>query len=435
MVLNNGPLFPAALAAILAQGGTPLLLHGSTPPSEATRLALQLGASFILSDAEAAQLETSAHRSASMHLQVEGQAGEEFATVTWSRVDESCTGFLRDNFKLPGIPLHPTSGSTGKSKIAARPGLCCTEEALHYIRTLQVDASDVFLTCVPMSHAYGYGMGMMVPMLASSRIVSQQHFNPKSAVRALGEHAVTIIAAVPAMLDLMLCVSNWSGISVRHILSAGTILPEPLANAVYNRIGMKVKSLYGTTETGGISIDMDDGPVVAGCVGRPMEGVYIQLRASEQSQALGEGAGQVWVSSSSIMAGYLQLGGLDISSVKGGWFPTGDLARFNDSGSIQLLARQNDIINVFGMKVVPVEVEAVLLSLEGVVDAKVYSGVHRSGSQVVKAAVVTSGNLKVSDVRAHCEKNLAPFKRPEVVQLLEALPRSASGKILIEKLP
>ncbi|MGZ3458460.1 MAG: class I adenylate-forming enzyme family protein [Archangium sp.] len=433
MAVGNGPLFPAALAAIVAQGGTPLLLHALTPPSELQRHALQLGARFVLHEVPPAEAAACFPRSEL--LQGDEQAGAGFATVVWSHVDEAAPGFEPGGSRLRGVPLHPTSGSTGQSKIAVRPGFCCMEEARHYIETLQVGAGDSFLVCVPMSHAYGYGMGTMVPLLSGARVVTQRRFNPRSALRAFGEQGITVFPAAPAMLELMLQTGKWPDRPPRYVLSAGAPLPGRLAATFHEQLGTRVRSLYGTTETGGISIDMDDGTGVSGCVGRPMEGVAVEVRPSEGTQELGSGVGQLWVRSSSMMAGYLQPDGLDELALHPGWFPTGDLARLEPSGSIHLLAREKEIINVFGLKVVPSEVESILCALDGVVEAKVYAGVNRLGSQIVKAALVLSPPLQVSAVRAYCDRHLAPFKRPQVIHVLPALPRSPAGKILQEQLP
>ena len=127
--------------------------------------------------------------------------------------------------------------------------------------------------------------------------------------------------------------------------------------------------------------------------------------------------------------------GIDSTAIHDGWFETGDLGRIDAQGRIQLVGREKEIINVFGMKVVPSEVEEVIATLSGVREVKVYAGTHRSGSEVVKAAVAADGAVDAAQIREHCELNLAPYKRPQVIQLIEALPRSPLGKILRDQLP
>jgi len=420
LAVGNGPQFPAALAAVLARGGSPLLLHGDTPAAEVRRNALRIGARFALTDSEESS---------------EGQlldAG--FASVSWSEIEGVGDPGLP---RLESVPLHPTSGTTGHSKIALRPGFPAMEEARHYVETIGVDERDVLLVAVPMSHAYGYGMGTMVPLMRSARVLTQRRFHPKACLRALHEQGVTIFPAAPAMLDLMLLAGAWPSPPPRCVLTAGAPLPARTAAAFAEKTGGRVRPLYGTTETGGITIDTLDLAGEPGRVGPPMAGVEVEIRdAGVVGEEAGEEkVGRVWVRSSSRMTGYLEPGGIDTTVLPEGWFATGDLGFFDERGAIHLVAREKEVINVFGLKVVPGEVEAVLCALDGVAEAKVYAGDHRSGSQIVKAALAAGAGLDVAAVRAHCERHLAPYKRPEIIHLLPELPRSPAGKIQRDRLP
>jgi acyl-CoA synthetase (AMP-forming)/AMP-acid ligase II len=136
-----------------------------------------------------------------------------------------------------------------------------------------------------------------------------------------------------------------------------------------------------------------------------------------------------------MMAGYVAPYGLDTSPLVEGWLRTGDLGERDDSGALYLKGRENEVINVAGMKVIPSEVEEVVSLLPGVAEVKVYPGTHPSGAQYVKAAVVAEQPLDAAAVRAHCRRNLIYYKRPERIALLDSLPRSPAGKIVREQLP
>jgi acyl-CoA synthetase (AMP-forming)/AMP-acid ligase II len=417
LAVGNGPLFPAALAAVLARGGSPLLLHGDTPAAEVRRNALRIGARFALTDADA--------DAADGRLVDAG-----FATLFWREIDGAEPP---GGPRLEGVPLHPTSGTTGQSKIALRPGFPAMEEARHYVETIGVDERDVLLVAVPMSHAYGYGMGTMVPLLRGARVLTQRRFQPKSCLRALRELGVTVFPAAPAMLDLMLLAGDWPSPPPRCVLTAGAPLPARTAAAFAEKTGGRVRPLYGTTETGGITIDTLDEPGAPSRVGPPMDGVEVEIR---DAGVVGEEkVGRVWVRSSSRMTGYLEPAGIDTAVLPDGWFATGDLGYVDELGAVHLVAREKEVINVFGLKVVPGEVEAVLCALDGVAEAKVYAGEHRSGSQIVKAALAAASGIDVPAVRAHCERHLAPYKRPEIIHLLPELPRTPAGKIWRDRLP
>ena len=211
---------------------------------------------------------------------------------------------------------------------------------------------------------------------------------------------------------------------------------EQTAKAFFDHTGQAVKSLYGSTETGGIAIDVQPpGVGIAGSVGPPMKPVSVEIRPLDDPGALQEGVGRVRVKSASMMAGYLTREGIDSSSIVDGWFETGDLGFLDDTGRIHLVGRESEVINVFGLKVIPSEVEAVLMNAPGVTDVKVYAGQHRSGSQIVKAAVAGPESLDVAAIRDYCAKQLVGYKRPEVISRLDALPRTATGKIIRDQLP
>ncbi|NOY30688.1 MAG: long-chain fatty acid--CoA ligase [Planctomycetes bacterium] len=435
MAISNGPLFPAMLWAVLEAGGTPLLVHFELPPLELLRTAERIGASHIVCNNwhrdDFAQSELSA---ASIDL--------DWVQCTTVHVPESRWHEDANYPALPGVPLHPTSGTTGQPKMAIRPGQAAIQEAHHYVETMDIDANDTILCVVPMSHAYGYGMGNMVSMLTNANLVTMRRFNPRQVLRAMREHTPSIFPAVPAMLDLLcLAAGNNSPVSPRRVLSAGAPLTEQTASRFLERFGTLTQPLYGTTETGGISVGVgDDLPTITGCVGRPMNGVATQLRAVDDQKGQQQdddqnGLERLYIKSSSMMAGYLRTSGIDTSPLEGGWFETGDLARFHSSGAILLKGRQTEVINVFGLKVLPLEVEEAIRLMPEVVETKVYAGRHRSGSQIIKAAVVCQGEVGESQVRAHCLQHLAPFKQPERITMMEALPRSSMGKILSDQLP
>jgi acyl-coenzyme A synthetase/AMP-(fatty) acid ligase len=308
-------------------------------------------------------------------------------------------------------------------------------EAQHYIETIGIDQADTILAAVPMSHAYGYGMCLMVPLIANAAVATMRRFDPTLARQALRDYGVSVLPVAPVMLDLLLLGGHdeWCP-GPQRVFSAGAPLPERTARAYHSRCGTVVRPLYGTTETGGISVVPPGYEVChATSVGKPMRGVEVEL--VRVNGEFPETVGRLHVRSSSMMAGYLGRDELEPADLADGWFETGDLARIDASGAIHLTGRETDVINVFGMKVVPSEVEAVISRAPGVVEVKVYAGAHHSGSQIVKAAVVADGRFDTSIIRAYCERQLAAWKRPEIIVRVDSLPRSHNGKVIREQLP
>lgn len=432
LAVANGPLFAVALTAVLAVEGSPLLLHVKTPPAELQRTALRYGAGWVLTNGwTAAEL-------AADGLTADAW-GEAWKSSAWGAIDARSPEFDVAYPSLPGVPMHPTSGTTGVPKIALRPGACALAEAEHYTATLGIDRSDLILATSPMSHAYAYGMCVMVPLLTGCNVAAMQSFEAARARQALVEFGVTILPAVPAMLDV-LTFGAGDGLrdAVRCVLSAGAPLPERTARRFFDCTGLRVRPLYGTTETGGITIAESLQRLPAtGYVGPPMAGVETRLTTATADDSPGDEADpldRLAVRSSSMMAGYLGRDGIDVSFLDDGWFDTGDLATLDAAGGITLHGRRSEVINVGGLKVVPCEVEEWIAALDGVSEVKVYPGADRNGRQFVKAAVVATGRNE-QDVRQHCERGLVYYKCPRRVHLVDALPRTASGKIVARELP
>lgn len=428
MAIGNGPLFPAALAAALSQGGSPLLVHAETPLAELKRTALKVGASYLLCDA----LDGPPLQAAGFDVKAIGETA--WTQALWASTDRQDPAFQEPQWTMPGVPLHPTSGSTGEPKVAARPGYCAKEEARHYVETIGIDRHDVLLAVPPMSHAYAYGMCVMVPLLTGASLVTMRRFRPDLVHRAMQAHNITVFPAVPMMIDMLLAGGGEPPPPAQCcVLSAGAPLAERTAREFQRRWRRPVRPLYGSTETGGIAVGSGAEAATAGCVGPPMDGVSVDIRPLARLSHHGQGLGKVCVRSSSMMAGYIGRDGLDASPIADGWFATGDLGRLDSSGVLHLTGRDIDVINVCGMKVVASEVEEIIAALPGVKEVKVYPG-RRDGSQFVKAAVVAPG-FDAAQVYAYCEEHLVYYKRPETIALVAALPRSPSGKILRDQLP
>ena len=270
MAVGNGPRFLAVLAAVLAGGGSPLLLHVETPLAEIKRTAARYAARFAAVDG----LDEAELRAGNFDPRV---VGDDWARMVWARTPYRSPS--QAAARLVGVPLHPTSGTTGQAKIAARPALCALAEAAHYIDTIGIDAGDLLLVAPPMSHAYAYGMGVMVPLLSGASMASVRRFSPRLVRDALEQLDVTIFPAVPMMLEMLLFGGRRRTAARGCVLTAGSLLPERTARDFHRRFGMAVRPLYGTTETGGIAVAPADGEPLSGeVIGPAMRDVSVEVR-------------------------------------------------------------------------------------------------------------------------------------------------------------
>ena len=143
-----------------------------------------------------------------------------------------------------------------------------------------------------MSHAYAYGMGVMVPLLSGASMATMRRFSPRLVHDACEQLGVTIFPAVPMMLEMLLFGGRKLGGAARCVLTAGSPLPERTARDFRKRFGIAVRPLYGTTETGGIAVAPADGePLFGEVVGPAMRGVSAEVRFSGPTAELGRRRG------------------------------------------------------------------------------------------------------------------------------------------------
>lgn len=430
LALGNGPLFIATWAAVLMRGGSPVLAHWETPPEELKRIAQRFHARFVATD--------SAENAA---LEAIGCAVTTFDDGGWVRVlwadfgaaNQPASGAF---LPLAGVPLHPTSGTTGQPKVAVRPAACAIAEARTYQETIGIDHHDRVLALAPMSHAFGYGWYVITPIVTGADIVAVPRFNAKMVFQACQEWGITIMPAVGAILDsLVFGAGDRLHDPSRRVFTGGAPVSDRTAKNFQKMSGARARPLYGATEAGAIAVAReDDPPAPRGCVGRPFNHVSIEIRQPEGEAHFENGMGLVHVRSPSVMAGYLIDEQIDTSQLADGWFNTGDLGWVDEHGMLHLRGRHAEVINVSGMKVLPSEVEEVIAAMPGVKEVKVYAGSTRGGSQHVRAAVAGEG-IDIAHVKAICEQHLVYYKRPSRIIVMESLPRSSAGKILRSLLP
>jgi acyl-CoA synthetase (AMP-forming)/AMP-acid ligase II len=422
LTIPNGAPFIVALLTLLEAGACPLLLHFKTPSTEVFRYAKQFACRYSIGDFRADRFENGNVTNFSQ-LECNG------TNLQWCEFDNdrpSDSGFC-------GVPLHPTSGSTGLPKIALRPGFAAIEEARHYAETMDIRSTDGIVAFPPMSHAYGYGMSVMVPLLTGANVLTTQRFSVEKLRAAMGNHVVSVLPVVPSMLPALSMAREMRWDRMRWVLAAGSVLPHNVAAMFLERTGVTCCPLYGTTETGGISVATTaDGSDVDGRVGPAMKGVETSIIPETD---LGPNIGRLAIRSSSMMAGYLDEHGNIARPFSEAWFSTGDLALMSDSESVHLRGRVSDVINVHGMKVVPSEVEEVLLRMPDIHEVKVYAGVGKYETQTVLAAVATERRTEVRDIEAFCQDQLVYYKRPYSIHVIDALPRNPAGKIITTQLP
>lgn len=311
-----------------------------------------------------------------------------------------------------------TSGSTGASRLAARTRAGVLAELAAVGDRLQIDSGDRVLCASSIAHSYGLVGGLLAPLTRGAHISLAT--DAESAATAAIELCPAVLFALPPIY------SRWAdgglppGLSdVRIFLSAGSPLPAGLFDRWRERAGIPIRQDYGTTETGTITLDVDDRPHVTG-VGRPLPHLEIRLAA--------DGPPEVQVRGKAVARGYLVGGVLEPCTDDGGWYRTMDSGAW-DGGQLCLGPRLREPLHSGHSLIEPARVEEALQRLPGVRTAIALSTHAADGHPAIRAVLVAPG-LDASTAQHWCRAHLPPSWQPVRIAIVDALPRSPAGKVL-----
>lgn len=337
----------------------------------------------------------------------------------------------------PALVLY-TSGSTGRPKgaVISHAALAFANRSwAHDVVALTPD--DVVLAALPLSHSFGLNAGLLAPLLAGARVVLVERFSPEAALAAIARERVTVFPAVATMFRRVLDSQDLARAalsSLRLCVSGAAPLPWDLACRWRERTGLRILRGYGSTElfrpVSYLARDPEDRPQ---STGRPVPGVEVKIVDDTGRPVPGGEPGELMIKTPAAMDGYLGAPDETREVLRDGWFATGDLARIAEGGYVEIVGRKRERILRGGYSVFPAEVEAVLLTHPAVAEAAVVGVPHAELGEEVGAFVVLKPGAAATTPEAlveYCRERLAGFKYPRRVALLDALPRSATGKVL-----
>jgi long-chain acyl-CoA synthetase len=341
-----------------------------------------------------------------------------------------------------------TSGTTGLPK-----GVMLTNANLSTaIReagvTFHVADDTVSLVAMPLFHIGGSGWALCA-MSRGGRSVILRDVDPDVLLRLIAGERITEMFVVPAVLMLLLAtpaLADTDLSSLRLVFYGASPISEDVLVRCMAAFGCSFCQVYGMTETTGAITALSfedhdpDGPRrgLLRSAGKPHQSVALRVVDPDTGRDAALGAvGEVWTRSPYNMAGYWGKPEETAATLDGeGWLRTGDAGYFDADGYLYLHDRIKDMIVSGGENIYPAEVENVLLSYPGIIDAAVIGVPDPKWGETVKAIVVLApgASLDEAAVRSHCRHGLAHYKCPTSVDAVEALPRNPSGKILKREL-
>jgi long-chain acyl-CoA synthetase len=287
---------------------------------------------------------------------------------------------------------------------------------------------------LPLFHVYGLGPGLGMLAHAAATGVLLDRPESAAALDAMARHRITSVLGVPTMYAAWLQDADAGTVaaafgSVRLAMSGAAPLPPEVADRLREITTLRLEQGYGMTETAPVLTCTVGFPAKPGSIGRPVPGVELWLRDEDGEPAEDGDPGEIVVRGRNLFDGYWPdaAAGPDAE----GWFATGDVAYQDEDGDLHLVDRRRELIIVGGFNVYPAEVEAVLLTHPGVAEAAVVGAPAPIKGEAVQAFVVARPGVAVdaAELSAWCARSLARFKCPTVIEIVDGLPHSATGKV------
>lgn len=330
-----------------------------------------------------------------------------------------------------------TSGTTGapKGAVLTQDAMRCN--AMMAQHAYDMTAHDHILNVLPLFHVGGLAIQPLPALSLGATVTLHEKFVADLAVRSLAEDGITLINVVPTVLQAMVQSEGWAGAdlkSLRAVSIGSTDVPTELIETIHRR-GIPLVQIYGATETGPIAIyqRIDAAFDTVGSIGRT--GLYCETRLVDEAgrDVADGGNGEIWVRGQNTLTGYWNNEEATKANIVDGWFRTGDVARRDADGNFWFADRIKHVIISGGENIYAAELERVLRSHPAILELAVVGRKDERWGEVPVAVVVRRDPaLTPEEVLSAYDGRLARFKHPKDVVFVDALPRNAMGKVLVD---
>ncbi|KRE97201.1 long-chain fatty acid--CoA ligase [Nocardioides sp. Soil774] len=344
-----------------------------------------------------------------------------------------------------------TSGTTGQPKGAELMHRNMISNALASEDLFGADAErpDTLLCVLPLFHSFGQTVIMNAGFAFGGTVVLLPRFEAGPALALMDREDVTFFAGVPTMYWGLLGALDDSGVDVKKLAdtmrvaaAGGSALPVEVHKEFERRFGVTILEGYGLSETSPVaSFSVWGEPARVGSIGKPIPGVEMKLinpepGIREDVEDAVDVVGEIAIKGPNIMKGYYGRPDATAEAIVDGWFRSGDLGRKDADGWYYIVDRSKDMIIRGGYNVYPREIEEVLLTHPDVSLAAVIGVPHESHGEEIKAVVIRNdgSTLTEDELVAWAKEQMAGYKYPRIVQFVDALPMTATGKILKREL-
>jgi acyl-CoA synthetase (AMP-forming)/AMP-acid ligase II len=331
-----------------------------------------------------------------------------------------------------------TSGTTGTPKGARRAAGGGGGQGVALLARLPWHAEETVVAAAPMFHAWGFGQ-LIIGSMFSCTLVLRRFFDAATTMALVDRYRATGLSVVPAMLDRIMELpdeirNRFSGRSLRFVSAAGSRMRPDVVTKFMDQFGDVVYNNYNATEVGVIALagpeDLRAAPDTAG---RPMPGTQIRILDENRREVPRGQVGQIFARTETGFEGYTSG---QTKDVQDGFMASGDLGYLDVAGRLFVVGRDDEMIVSGGENVYPIEVEKALATHPAVVEASAIGVDDEQFGQRLAAFVVLQPGASATPemLKQHVRENLANYKVPREVVLLDQLPRNAVGKIVRSEL-
>ncbi|HET9751111.1 MAG TPA: malonyl-CoA synthase [Casimicrobiaceae bacterium] len=366
-------------------------------------------------------------------LTVDARGGE-----LWDRARDEPTAFATVHSKPDDLAtILYTSGTTGRSKGASLTHRNLASNALALVEAWAFTRGDVLLHALPIYHVHGLFVAIHCVLLSGAHMLWLPRFDVDEVIGLLPQ--ATVMMGVPTFYARLLAsprLTREAAQNVRLFVSGSAPLLSETHAEFRARTGHAILERYGMTETGMITSNPLEGPRAPGTVGRPLPGVSVRVVDDAGDPREPGTIGSVQVRGPNVFAGYWRMPDKTRDEFTAdGWFRTGDMGEWVAEGEAQgylrLVGRAKDLIITGGLNVYPKEIEERIDALPGVVESAVIGVPDPDFGEAVTAVIVprSGAHVDASQIIGALRGDIASFKVPKRVYVVDELPRNAMGKV------
>jgi acyl-CoA synthetase (AMP-forming)/AMP-acid ligase II len=336
---------------------------------------------------------------------------------------------------LAALPY--SSGTTGYPKGVMLTHRNLVANLAQVDGAMRLDPDEVVVGVLPFFHIYGMTVIMNLALRAGATIVTMPRFDLEGFLKIIQDHKVTRAYVVPPIALALAkhpLVDQYDLSSLKLVFSGAAPLGAELEVACSERLGCRVCQGYGMTESSPVShgVPFPDGELKPGTIGVPVPNLECRVVDVESGEDAADGErGELWMRGPNIMTGYWNNDEATKDTIDGdGWLHTGDVAIVDEDGYFSIVDRVKELIKYKGFQVAPAELEALIISHPEVADVAVIPVPDEEAGEIPKAFVVKGGEISADEVKAFVKDRVSSYKQVRLVEFVDEIPKSASGKIL-----